>query len=268
MRVMFDSNTLDRAARPERFPKDPRQAEYIKVHDLLAAGTLKGYFSETLVTLEAIENKDRIDVLGSTRIDSETRATGENTISISLSVKQDRKPLPPEFSRRIQAAQKLGMRAVRGPARMGWVRVRDDDDTFFEPEPNVLELAARLDKASEVADAIQARGLGYATAVWLGLKFSERDGKVGEWWFQALRRAQDETERRKVQRAIREWADADSIAAHVGYGIDLFCSEDMGKSTGGEPSVLDGSNRAWLTATFGIKFVTVAELAAMERIGI
>ena len=44
---------------------------------------------------------------------------------------------------------------------MGWVRVRDDDDTFFEPEPNVLELAARLDKASEVADAIQARGLGY-----------------------------------------------------------------------------------------------------------
>src|ERR1700686_4730855 len=54
MRVMFDSNTLDRAARPERFPKDPRQAEYIKVHDALAAGTLKGYFSETLVTLEAI----------------------------------------------------------------------------------------------------------------------------------------------------------------------------------------------------------------------
>ena len=88
MRVMFDSNTLDRAARPERFPKDPRQAEYIKVHDALAAGALKGYFSETLVTLEAIENKDRIDVLGSTRIDSETRATGENKISISLSVKQ------------------------------------------------------------------------------------------------------------------------------------------------------------------------------------
>ncbi len=131
MRVMFDTNTLDRAARPERFPKDPRQAEYIRVRDALSAGTLKGYFSETVVTLEAVENKDRIDVLGSTRIESETRATGENTISISLRVKQDRKPLPPEFSRRIQAAQKLGMRAVRGPARMGWARVRDDDDTFF-----------------------------------------------------------------------------------------------------------------------------------------
>ncbi len=134
---------------------------------------------------------------------------------------------------------------------------------FFEPEPDVLDLAARLEKASEVANAIQARGLGYATAVRLGLKFSERDGKTGEWWFQALRRAQDETERRKVQRAIREWADADSIAAYVGYGIDLFCSEDMGKSTGGEPSVLDEPNRAWLAATFGVKFVTLVELAAM-----
>lgn len=61
-------------------------------------GTLRGYFSETLVTLEAVQNKDRIDVLGSTRIESETRATGENTINISLSVKQDRKPRPPEFS--------------------------------------------------------------------------------------------------------------------------------------------------------------------------
>jgi hypothetical protein len=128
-------------------------------------------------------------------------------------------------------------------------------------DSNTLDRAAR-------PDAIQARGLGYAAAVRLGLKFSERDGKVGEWWFQALCHAQDESERRKVQRAIREWADADSIAAHVGYGIDLFCSEDMGKSTGGEPSVLDGPNRAWLTATFGIKFVTLAELAAMGWIGI
>jgi hypothetical protein len=263
MRVTFDTNTLDRAARPDRFPRDPRQAEYITVYDALVAGVLRGYFSETLVTLEGIENKDRIDVLGSTRLESQTQATDENRITISLNVQQDRKPLPPEFPRRIQAAQKLGMRALRGPARIGWVRVRDDDGTFFEPEDDVLELAARLDKASDVATAIQKRGLGYAAAVGLGLQFSARDGKVDEWWLQALRRAQDETERRRVQKAIAEWADADSIAAHVGYEIDLFCSEDMGKSAGGAPSILDATNRAWLTSTYGVKFVDLAELAAM-----
>lgn len=263
MRVTFDTNTLDRAARPKRFPKDPRQAEYVKVHDALAAGTITGYFSETLVTLEGIENKDRVEVLGSTRLESKMRATDENTITIDLSVQQDRKPLPPEFPRRIQAAQKLGMRALRGPARIGWVRVRDNDCKFFEPDESVLELSRRLDKANDVATAIGTRGLGYATAVRLGLQFSARDGVVGELWLQALLRAQDDAEGRKVQRAIAEWADADSIAAHVGYGIDLFCSEDKGKSTGGEPSVLDEPNRAWLTSTYGVKFVTLTELAAM-----
>ncbi|MGA8616399.1 MAG: hypothetical protein WB760_32835 [Xanthobacteraceae bacterium] len=263
MRVTFDTNTLDRAARPERFPKDPRQAEYVKVHDALAGGTVSGYFSETLVTLEGIENKDRVDVLGSTRLENQTRATGENKITISLTVQQDRKPLPPEFPRRIQAAQKLGMRALRGPARIGWVRVRDDDGAFFGPEEDVLEIAKLVDKAGDVANAIQKRGLGYAVAVGLGLQFSARDGKVGEWWLQALRRARDETERRRVQRAIAEWADADSIAAHVGYGIDLFCSEDQGKSAGGISSILDAANRAWLTATYGVQFATLTELAAM-----
>src|SRR5712691_10310897 len=112
MRVTFDTNSLDRAARPERFPRDPRQVDCIKVRDALAAGTLRGYFSETLVTLEGIENKDRVNVLGSTRLESQMRDTGENTITISLNVQQDRKPLPPEFPRRIQAAQKLGMRAL------------------------------------------------------------------------------------------------------------------------------------------------------------
>jgi hypothetical protein len=261
--VTFDTNTLDRAARPERFPKDPRQAEYVKVHSALAAGTLRGYFSETLVTLEGIENKDRVNVLGSTRLESQTQATGNNAITISLSVQQDRNPLPAEFPRRIQAAQKLGMRGLRGPARIGWVRVRDDHGTFFGPEDDVLELAKLLDKANDVATAIQRRGLGYAAAARLGLQFSARDGATGEWWFQGLRRARYEIERRKVQKAVAEWADADSIAAHVGYGIDMFCSEDMGKSAGGESSVLEESNRAWLTSTFGLKFVGLAELAAM-----
>ena len=69
------------------------------MHDALAAGTLSGYFSETLVTLEGIENKDRIDVLGSMRLESQARVTGKNSITISINVQQDRKLPPPEFPR-------------------------------------------------------------------------------------------------------------------------------------------------------------------------
>jgi hypothetical protein len=263
IRVTFDTNTLDKAARPDRHPKDLRRTHYERVHAALLAGTLKGYFSETLVTLEGIENKDRVNVLGSTRLQSHARETGKNQVTITLSVMQDRNPLPLEFLKRIEAAQKLGMRALRGPARVGWICVEDKDGKFFEPDDSVFHLSQRLDKVNEVATAINGRGVGHAAAVALGLKFSARDSASGELWFLGLRRVRNDEERRSVQKAVAEWADADSIASHVGYGIDFLCSEDLGRSTGGVRSVFDPVNRTWLTSTYGVRFVTLTELAAM-----
>jgi len=66
MKVTFDTNTLDRAVRPERFPKDPRQPDYRKVHDALRRGSIQGFFCETLVIIEGIQRKQRAATLGST----------------------------------------------------------------------------------------------------------------------------------------------------------------------------------------------------------
>jgi hypothetical protein len=40
----------------------------------------------------------------------------------------------------------------------------------------------------------------------------------------------------------------DAVAAHIAYGLDVFCSTDVGNSNATN-SVLDPVNRAWLTAT-------------------
>ncbi len=88
-------------ARPDRFPKDPEQPIYYKLHEALRTGRIRGYFSETLITLEGIQNKDRPEVLGSTRLESNMSSTGPNNITLNLTVKQDRKPLHPEVSRRV-----------------------------------------------------------------------------------------------------------------------------------------------------------------------
>lgn len=261
MKVTFDTNTIDRIARPERYLTEPSQADYIKIHAALRAGKLKGYFSETLVTLEGIENKDRVAVLGSTRVVSDSRSTGETVIGITIGLKQDRNPLHPEFSERVRAVLAIGMRALRGPARMvvgfSW---RDDDGSFYEPVEPVEELVRRREKANEVAAALEARGLGRAKALSLGLEFSKRAGTAGELWLQGLSRAQAD-EHKKVQRAIAEWADGDSIAAHIGYGNDFFCTHDEGKGGGG-PVAFDAANRAWLAITYGVSFVTLPGLAA------
>ena len=261
--VTFDTNTLDRAVRPERFPKDDRRAEYEKIHRALTSGALKGYFSDTLVTLEAIERKDRSKVLGSTRLARSAESTGPNSITLSFAVQQDRAPLHAEFERRISAARNLGLRALRGPPRIGWISIRDDDGTFYTEAVTDDASVTRMEKTIAVATAIQARGLGQAQIAELALSFSERAGKAGEPWFEGLRRARDAREEEQIKRAVAEWADADSVAAHIGHGIDFFCSEDKGGSTGGAPSILDRANREWLAATWAVRFVTLSELSAL-----
>ena len=72
----------------------------------------------------------------------------------------------------------------------------------------------------------------------------------------------DVHEENAVKRAVAEWADGDSVAAHIGYGIDFFCTEDSGKSAGAN-SIFNVENRAWLNQHFDVKIITLSELAKM-----
>jgi hypothetical protein len=263
VRITFDTNTLDRAARPARFPKDPRQPEYLKVHQALHAGKIEGFFCDTLVTLEGIQNKDRGAVFGSTDIrsqrDDSEDDTGRHVVKLTLVVEQRRRqPLHPEAAARVQAALAIGMRVLGAP-RIGSPRIEDTNNAIYVFEPDESLLALRLEKFMEAARAIEARGIGAAQGISLAQQFATRDG-VTEHWYLSLQRASNIHEEKAVQRAVAEWADGDSIAAHIGYGRDLFCTEDQGNSAGGA-SIFDATNRAWLTSTFGVKFIGLSDLA-------
>jgi hypothetical protein len=120
-----------------------------------------------------------------------------------------------------------------------------------------------MHKVNSMTTEIAKRGVGQSIAVSLGLEFSRRAGVIEpELFLQGLGRAA-ESERKKVAKAVREWSDGDSVAAHYGFGIELFCSDDFG---GSGASILDRKNREWLTDEFGIQFVTLPELA--QRIAV
>lgn len=78
-------------------------------------------------------------------------------------------------------------------------------------------------------------------------------------WYQGLVHAKDIHEQGAVRRAFSEWADDDAIASHVAYGLDIFCTEDFGRSNP-SGSVFDDENRAWLASTYGVRFMTLKEL--------
>lgn len=258
LKVTFDTNTFNEIT-------NPTCEGHVAICDALRARQIHGLFSEAVVVLDALLKQDKVDMVGSARIESESRESGPNSITISVGRRWPSKPIPQQFLNKLHVVRSLGMRAMIGPRRLGDSLVaRGFDEGFYEPTMTHEDLIARGAKANEVDLAIAHRNVGRARAVTLGLEFSERDGHAGEYWCQGIGRARSD-EGGKVRKAINEWADGEAVAAHVAYGNDLFCTEDRARSSGGQ-SILSQDNRNWLSQTYGVKFVTMAELA--ERIAL
>jgi hypothetical protein len=218
---------------------------------------IEGFICDAIITLEGIKVDDRAAVFGSTALNSGIVPDEDNsTIHINMKVEQPlRKAIHPKQAERFSAALEFGLKLIGAP-RTGMPRVEVPGGNPYVEESEAA-LSLRLDRYFEIAEAIKERGFGTTQAKLLAQRFADRGGQQIPW-FKALGAAKDVHEVREVARAVAEWADADSIAAHYGYGNDLFCTRDEGVSAG--ESILDSGNRAWLLQTFGIQFVTPSEI--------
>jgi hypothetical protein len=167
--------------------------------------------------------------------------------------------LHPIVARWIAAATSLGLRFLRAP-RIGGPRPHELlSQANFAREATNREQHERLDRFSEIVRAIEARGVGIARIKEIGARIKARTNSSGPW-YSVLNDAQDEQEHREIQRAVREWADGDSVAAHIAYGFDVLCSEEEPKT--GRGSIFDKAHRDWLERTYGIRILSLQELAA------
>lgn len=262
--VTFDTNTLDKIARPARFPKDPNNSKYIAIHNAVKHGTIRGFFCECLISLEAIPQNVRPEVFGNIRIEMRAKKTsidGTEIVEIDSVSRTNRPPIHLENLARIRAASAIGIRAIHGPSRAAQPRVDDPDKFFFaykHDDPIVLEGTSR---AAEIAEKIEARGLGMRVLKSLGQRLSP-DADVQESWRGGLLRAQSTADRKAIGRAIAEWADCDSISAHIGFGHDIFCTSDRGRNSGGE-SIFSDENRKWLSENYRVTIMDINDLFAL-----
>jgi hypothetical protein len=261
--VTFDTNTLDKAARPERNPKDPSQVDFKKVHEALRSGILRGFVSETIVTLEGIQRSDRAQVFASTRIataGTEPQVNADGTVTRLLNlqaIQPSRQPLHEENVRRLTAALQLGFR-VLSATRLLMPKIDDPNkEIYLYGVADDSTLAARFNDA---ADAIEARGFGSVPIMKIAAGLANRAGVGAEPWYRSLNRA-NAAEEGKIASAFAEWADGDTVAAHITFQIQYLCTDD--RAAKAKLSIFDPIQRAWLMATFGVRFVTISELAAM-----
>jgi hypothetical protein len=260
LKVTFDTNALTGAVTPDLCIPHTDHAACVAVHEALKSGHITGYFSEAVVTLDVLGKEDKVAVVGGARIESESSSKGPSTFTISIGTRWPKTGINQISLDLVRTAQSLGMKALIGPRHLGnSLSVHGFGETFYE---NLLFPAdlERASKTNEVDAALAQRGLGRTRAVELGVEYSKRDDSSGECWMQGLGRARNDTERRGAHRAINEWADGDAIAAHIGYGNDLFCTHDKGGRSR-QRSSLHPSHRAWLRSGYGVEFVTLSGLA-------
>src|SRR3569832_2162376 len=120
MKVTFDNSTRKGVVTPHRCVALPDHAAFVAVHDGLTTGRIRGYFGDSVLTLDALGRDDKVDVVGGARIESRNESTGPRTITLEVGARWTQtKPINTIFLTRIQVALSLGMRALVGPRRRG-----------------------------------------------------------------------------------------------------------------------------------------------------
>jgi hypothetical protein len=244
--VTFDTNVWQMAVIPRLASKSCLFDAYATVHEALRTNRIRGFICETVGTLEAVRHAGREVYFTSIKplVKVQTAGQGgEALLTINIVTNHDQHPgLPKVLRERLELAFALGLRLMRAP-RIGIPGPPSFLElSVFADEVDVPTSAARDNRWGDVVEMIEQRCVGSAAV--RSLK-AGTDAANGE---------------KEFCRAVAEWADGDSVAAHVAYRNDVFCTEDQGRSAE-RGSILDADNRLWLARTHDVQFATIRELA-------
>lgn len=257
MRVTFDSNVWRIIASPNIFPREAAIQFFRKIRQAIIDKRITPCISETIFTLEAIKKQDRKAFLASykSKIGITEAAQADGTIKISISMGPNLASHPGNnnyLSSHLQDALNIGFKLLRCPPRISGVKNPDIKGNVFL-EDNHVPIKHRQDKSCEVAKEIENRGAGISHIKAIGSKYDSAN------WVDGIRKS-PKSEFGNISKAVAEWADGDSLAVHIAYKNDYFCTRDIARS-GGQDSVLAERNRKWLKNKYEVVFVTPEELS-------
>lgn len=258
LRVTFDSNVWRIVADPGKFPREPSRACFETINQALHTNQLLACLAETIFTLEGVKRTDRKEFFASyvPAFGFVPEILPDGQMSISMSIEPDPNHHPGNnriLAAHLRDALDLGFRLLRCP-RIAVFKNPDILEHFFLADTEV-PMGKRQDTFARCVREIESRGCGIAHLKEIGMQYAGRN----QSWQYGIANAPDGQEGR-ISKAFGEWADGDSVAAHIAYANRYFCTRDIAKS-GGPNSILAPRNRSWLTTTYNTEFVTPEELA-------
>ena len=256
MRITFDSNVWRIVASPYAFPNDPEIATFLKINSALTAGKISAFVSETIFTLEAIKKTARQQILATqkSKCSCTESQLPDGTIKLSFTIGPDAGSHPGNnhyLNKHWTDAEKFGFK-ILGIPRIAGIQNPDLKHEWFVGITH--EIANRLGDCDR---EIEANGCGISQIKQIGQQYAP----ANEPWHKGIALAPN-SEEGSIAKAVAEWADGDTVAAHYAYGNDYICTRDIAKS-GGPDSVFAPKNRIWLKQRFGVDFVTLVDLSTM-----
>ncbi|MCL1047567.1 hypothetical protein L2737_19890 [Shewanella electrodiphila] len=245
--VTFDSNVWESVVDDTKRGASP---VYQKIYDLINNNEIVPYFFEGIVSLETIPKQDR-----------KAHIRGfKATISIQVGDEEPNVTVgtpPPELSDylkiNIPKALKIGFKFIRTP-RIGSHGI--DASADCAAKDINYPLKERLARTFEVARYIESLGAGKGK---LDTNIEENAG------YGMVEKTTNDTNltNKKFAKDIAEWVDGDAIAAHYGYGIDYFCTNDKA-SGAGVNSIFSATNLTKVSQKYEIKVVSPEELLNLK----
>ena len=244
--VTFDSNVWESIVDPE---KRIAGSAFEAILTMIRSREILPFFSEGIATIETVPKQKRIDHFPSSR-SKITMRIGDNAPTVTEGTPAHE--LSDYLSKNIPLALSLGFRFIRLP-RAGAPRVPEElmaADTY-------VSLEDRLERSFNFVRHIESLGFGRS-------RMAEKTREVR--LRQASRISADEKLPliKPYAKAVAEWADGDALAAHYGYGLDYFCTNDRGRNAGAG-SVFSEANLLNLMNQFSLKVVNPEELVTKLR---
>jgi hypothetical protein len=217
-----------------------------------------GCLSETVFTLEAVKKIDRQAFFAAYAAPLEVTETekADGTISWAFQPASGvvQPPLHPILESHLQDAIAMGFRLLHCPRILAPKPKLPQSYYLADTNATAADRAARF---AECSRELELLGAGIAHVKAIGARYSNDPKR----WIEGLAAA-PASESAAIAKAVAEWADADSVAAHYAYEADYFCTRDVA-SAAGTNTMLHPDQRAMLTSRFGVRFVFPEELAAI-----
>jgi hypothetical protein len=255
-KVTFDSNVWQAVIFPHKYSSDSSFSSFIKINKYVREKIILGFLGEPIFTLEAIKKRDRQSYFQNyiPSFSVQEKIDGKE-MKMSISFGPDNTSHPgsnPYIDYYLSEALDMGFRVLPCP-RLAWIENPDFKTEWLLLLENINDYE---DKFGKLIDEMTVNECGCYHLQIIGEQYQ---GST-KHWIDGLKLAPP-SEEKNVAKALAEWADGDSIAAHYANGNDYFCTRDKAGNAG-QNSVLSEKNKQWLQKKYALNFITPDDLVS------